>query len=57
MVDMINIDDSLDWVHELLYAENRVLCHSLNHLVVGIEHRSTYPNFIDEEHEEVVTWR
>lgn len=57
MVDMINIDDSLDWVHELLYAENRVLCHSLNHLVVGIEHRSTYPNFIDEEHEEVGTWR
>jgi hypothetical protein len=57
MVDMINIDDSLDWVHELLYAENRVLCNSLSHLVVGIEHRSTYPNFIDEEHEEVVTWR
>lgn len=57
MVDMINIDDSLDWVHELLYAENRVLCNSLSHLVVGIEHRYIYPNFIDEEHEEVVTWR
>ena len=57
MVDMINIDDSLDWVHELLYAENRVLCNSLSHLVVGIEHRSIYPNYIDEEHEEVGTWR
>lgn len=57
MVDMINIDDSLDWVHELLYAENRVLCNSLSHLVVGIEHRYIYPIYIDKEYDEVVTWR
>ena len=57
MVDMINIDRSLAWASELLYAKNSLLCNSLSHLVVGVGHRYIYPIYIDKEYDEVVTWR